>query len=367
MEGAAVSHVATPGAVGIAAFPFVPENPYQRLLYDHGSRCGLELEADAEFTAGWLVRARGRVRVAHFHWPQNHYAWWRRPHRLRRPLSWLKLSLFALRLTLARLLGYRIVWTIHEVFPHESFDRRLDRAGGRLLVRFAHALLAHDEATASKAAVELGARDVAVVPHGPYVGVYPEGRARGPVRAALGIDPDAVVFICFGHIRAYKGIDLLLAAFAEVELPGAVLIVAGPVVDEDLAAEVRQAAARDARIVAYLDYVPDETVNELFGAADVAVLPRGDGGTSGALLLSLTLGVPTVVSRRPVYEEVLDGESCGWIFEPGDRGSLRDALVRAGSDPAARTKKAAAADVVAERLSWDDIAARTAAIVTGAS
>jgi beta-1,4-mannosyltransferase len=355
------------GPVGVAAFPLVAENPYQRLLYEHASSCGLALQPEAEFTAGWLLRARGRAHVAHFHWPQNHYRWFRRPEPLRAALSWPKLGLFAARLALARLLGYRIVWTIHEVYPHESSSRRLDRAGGRLLVRFAHALLAHDAATAELAGSLLGARNVVVIPHGPYVGIYPAGRPREAVRDELGIGRDVLVFLCFGHIRAYKGIDLLLDAFADAELPGSALVVAGPVVDEALAGAVRRAAAADDRIVALLDYVPTERVAELFDASDVAVLPRGDGGTSGALLLALTLGLPVVAARCPVYEEGLDGEACGWLFEPGDRESLRETLVRAASDRAARRERAAAARARADGLSWDEIAARTAGIVSGAA
>jgi beta-1,4-mannosyltransferase len=351
-------------AVGVAAFPLVPENPYQQLLYRHAP--GLVLEPNAEFTARWLLRSRSRVRVAHFHWPQNHYAWWRGPAALRPALGWPKLGVFAARLALARLLGYRIAWTIHEVDPHEPAGWGLDRAGGRLLVRFAHVLLAHDEPTAEKAQAVLGAGAIVIVPHGSYVGVYPEGRPREEVRTELGVAPDAVLFLCFGHVRSYKGVELLLEAFARLAAPSAALLIAGPVVDEAAAEAVRRAAAADPRIVPLLGYVPSERVAELHAAADAAVLPRGDGGTSGALLLALTLGVPPVVARRPAYEELLGGGACGWAFEPGDAASLAEALAAAAGDAPGRVARAASARAAAQRLSWGELGARTAAAVTGA-
>jgi streptogramin lyase len=42
-------------------------------------------------------------------------------------------------------------------------------------------------------------------------------RVRAEVRAELGVGPETVVFLCFGHVRAYKRIDLLLDALAADE------------------------------------------------------------------------------------------------------------------------------------------------------
>jgi glycosyltransferase involved in cell wall biosynthesis len=71
-----------------------------------------------------------------------------------------------------------------------------------------------------------------------------------------------------------------------------------------------------------------------------------------------------VAPRRPAYAELLDGERAGWLFEPGDAGSLRAALERAGgADPGERRAKGAAARRRAEQLGWPEIAARTAALL----
>src|SRR5439155_15164215 len=120
---------------------------------------------------GWLWRARRDIDILHFHWRADRY------YALRRPLadgvppppaprfqgirSWLKLVAFAGRIAAARLLGYRLVWTIHEVYPPESFtrppgavSRRIDRLGGRLLSRKCDLLLAHDVSTRERARAE---------------------------------------------------------------------------------------------------------------------------------------------------------------------------------------------------------------------
>src|SRR5687767_12723783 len=56
----------------IAVFPFIDENPYQRLFYDALSAHGFSA-GDGELKLGWLVRNRRETRVLHFHWPQSWY------------------------------------------------------------------------------------------------------------------------------------------------------------------------------------------------------------------------------------------------------------------------------------------------------
>jgi glycosyltransferase involved in cell wall biosynthesis len=353
--------------VGIASFPSVlSTNPYQRLLYAELARHGFEVAPDAPFDLGWLRRSRGSVRILHFHWPQSYWRNERGPRPLRRLLAYPKLALFALRLAAARRLGYLVVWTVHQVYPHERVGGPVDRLGARILARAADLLLVHDRGTADTVAAELPdrAEKVAIVPHGPYTGVYPPGRNRETVRRELGLSDDTFAFLCFGDLRTYKGVAFALEAFEAADAPHAALVVTGGIEDGAQAGAVRAAAAADPRILDRLGFVPDEGVAELFSACDAALLSRTDGGTSGSLILALSLGLPVVAARRPAYEELLDGDAAGWLFEPGDRGSLAATLARAAStDPDVLASKRAAASAQAARLRWDEIGARTAALM----
>ena len=343
----------------IASFPPpIPQNPYQRLLYEGLALEGVTLVDSSPLRVRWLVASRGRVDVLHFHWPEIYYRHRGANTRARVVLSWIRLALFTTRLAAARLLGYRIVWTVHQVSPHESPSPGLDHAGTWMLARMSHLLVANDRVTAVAAASRLGlARMPAVVPHGSYVGVYPPGRPRDEMRRELGIEPGALVFLSLGHLRRYKGLDLLLDAFAATaeSVPDAVLVVAGLPVDGSGAAEVAAAAAADARIKPLLGFVPDEGVAELFAAADAAVLPRADGGTSGALVLALSHGVPVVASDLPVYSELVSAAGAGWLFEPGDRAALSAALEEVAAEPVEQlSQRADAARARAKALDWKD-------------
>jgi glycosyltransferase involved in cell wall biosynthesis len=338
-------------------------NPYLDLLYGALEREGVPYEPDVRLTADWLIGHRKRVRWLHVHWPQSLYEFSRGPRVLRSALSWLKLGLFAARISFARALGYKLVWTIHQVLPHDRASR-LDLAAAHLLARRADVLLAHDAQTVRRATAMVGARQIAVVPHGSYVGVYPPGEGRAAARAELGVGDERVA-LAFGELRGYKDVDVLVDAFGRVSATG-VLLVAGYPKDKGLAAALAEAAQENSRFLFRPRFVREERVSDLFAAADVAVVPRGDGGTSGSLILALSFGLPTVAADRETYRDLLANGEAGWLFQPGDPGSLAAALDAAFSSSEDELRsRAERAEAQAAALRWDESARQLAALLRG--
>lgn len=342
----------------IACLSTAPWNPYLRLLYGHLATRGFETVEDAELSLRWLWRAHSSVGFLHVHWPEGLYRYQRGPVRLRPILSRVKLVLLAVRLRAARLLGFRVVWTVHQVLPHESVDRRLDRSAARLLARAANLLVVHDRWTAEQVASELAPppKKLAVIPHGSYLGVYAQGRPRSEVRSELGLPADAFVFLCFGELRAYKEVEILLAAFSDVSNPNLRLVVAGNVKAPDVGATVRAASARDSRVVSRFGFVPESGVAEMFRACDAVVLSRGEPGTSGSLILALSMGRPVVAADVPTARELTGNGQAGWLFRPHDVSSLRAALETAGADASEASARGRRGLEIAEGLDWTEIA-----------
>ena len=350
---------------GLASFPPpLPQNPYQRLLYENTAVHGLTLVGGVHFKIHSLLRHRRRVRALHFHWPQNY---WRQESHPRGPVTWAKLGLFGIRLITARALGYRLAWTIHEVRPFATRSPWVDHVGALMLTRACQTLIANDTPTAAEAqrVFRLPPGRPRVIEHGPYTGAYKPGRSRAEVRRELNIPDDAFVALCFGNIAPYKGVETVIDAFLGIERPDAVLLIAGLVMSPDLGRAVEAAAARDRRIRTCLEFVPDDRVAELYGASDVAICPRSDGGTSGALVLALSMGVPPIAANLPVYTSLTDGERGGWLFAPGDSGSLGAALVAAASDRSGCERRGAVALALADRLSWPRVGGETTSLILG--
>lgn len=348
----------------VAMFPRRLDNPYLRLLANELGARGFDVCWGARFDLRWLWAARRHVDVVHFHWPEPYYLYGGRLRRGASLFSWITLGLFCLRLTAARALGCRVAWTAHQVYPHDGGRAFLHRVAALALARAAQVILVHDRATAETARSELGAPvegKTTIVPHGSYVGVYPPGRSREVVRSELGISRDAFVFLSFGSIRGYKRLALLLHAFEALPREDALLVLAGEPKDEASVGAITAGALRDARIRPLFGFVPEERVAEVFAASDVAVLTRGDGGTSGALILALSMGVPVVAASLPAYQELVGDEDAGWLYAEGDAASLRRCLAAAADDREAVRAKGAAARAAARRLSWQEAGDRTAA------
>ena len=352
LSGRTTAAVSRSRARGVACLPPpLRTNPYQTLLHDALRDHGYALVPGAGLKLRSLVRNLGRVGVLHLHWPESY---WRHETRA---LSWVKVALLATRLSAARLLGYRIVWTAHQVLPHETAGPRLDRMGTRVVAGAAHAIVVHDEATAASLERILGpriARKGAVVPHGTFAAAYPPGRPRAEVRSELGLGERTFLFLAFGHVRAYKDLALLLEAFQSAALEDAALVVAGRPHDASVVDDVTAAAARDPRIVPLLRFVEDEQVAELFGAADAAVIARRDGGTSGVLVLAQSFGTPVVAADTPTYSG-----AAAWVFASGEPGSLARALEAAASGSPRRV-------TAGTPVGWAEVGRRTAALYGGA-
>jgi glycosyltransferase involved in cell wall biosynthesis len=344
------------GAVRIACVPRVlGTNAYHRLLYDALSREGIDRVDGVGLRVRALPRRDRPVDVLHLHWPEAYYR--TAGGRLRRRvLGALKVALLGVRLAVARRRGYRIAWTVHQVHPHERQTPVLERVASRVVATFAHALLVHDEATLADVRRSLGLRATMkahVVPHGSYADAYPRRRSRDEVRGELGIAPEAHVFLAFGHVRAYKSLDTLLDAFARVRRPDAVLLVAGQVHDEAVRRSLERAAAADDRIRLRLGFVADEDVADLFGAADTAVVTRADGGTSGALVLARSLGLPVIATDAPAYRAVAG--SAAQYAAAGDADAFAAAMSAASRDGAGETP--------GELPSWEVVARQTAHVL----
>jgi glycosyltransferase involved in cell wall biosynthesis len=252
----------------------------------------------------------------------------------------------------ARLLprGRPLVLTAHDVLPREPRPGQL-AAQRRLFDRF-DAVVVHSAHGRRRLVDELGlpAERVHVIAHG--VLDHLVDRPSRPLPAELAAVRRPVV-LCFGLIRPYKGIDVLLEAWDpawEAEL----WIVGMPRMD---IAPLRAAASANVRFVAR--FVGDDELGAYFRRADVVVLPYREIDQSGVLFTALAFGKALVLSDVGGFAEV----AAGRLVAPGDAGRLRDALGAVLADPAERERLAAQARAAAAgRFSWASAARDTLAL-----
>lgn len=315
------------------------------------------VEALAQLGVGDARRMEPGRDVVHLQWIEYLY---------RVPKAWKRAYLtsciravrFVLLLAFLRIRGVRVVWTVHNRKAHDSWAPRLDALVAQLTGRLVSGIITHSEhaATALPAGWAPGRR--IVIAHGHFIGVYPEVTPGGPpIRERLGIAADAPMALAFGQIRAYKRYDTLVAGFARHADPDARLVIAGKPVNAEVGRLVRDAAAKDPRIVLLDRFVTDEEVTELHAAADFGVFAYDEVFTSGTLITALSLGLPALAPDAGSATEI-SGET--FVLRTFRQGHFAEALAEAFAPGAFGDREASRAEAlrVASEWRWEDAAER---------
>ena len=222
--------------------------------------------------------------------------------------------------------GVRVIGLVHNAIPHER------RPGDRTLSRFALGacdglIVLSDEVRADVTRLGVSA-PVRQTAHPPY-DVFGESVPQTDARAALRLPADAPVFLFFGFIRRYKGLHVLLTAWAEVlrTVPEARLVVAGEFyADED--ALRAQAAPFGDSVRFDADYIPDDRVGLYMSAADAVVQPYLTATQSGVAQIAFQFGRPVITTDVGGLAEVVPDGDAGLVVPPDAPDALAAALVR---------------------------------------
>ncbi len=246
------------------------------------------------------------------------------------------------------------VLTAHDVLPREP--RPGQRAAQRRLYDRFDAVIVHSEHGRARLIDELGidAARVHVIAHGAFehLAAEPPGAADRPPP----FDTDKPVVLCFGLMRPYKGIDVLLEAWRGIE--DAELWVAG-MPRMDISA-LRASAPPGVRFVGR--FIGDDELPAYFRRADLVVLPYREIDQSGVLFTALAFGKPLLLSDVGGFPEVA-ATGAARMFPAGDAAALHRELRALLGDPAALDALAARSRAAVEGpYSWRSIARRTLAL-----
>jgi glycosyltransferase involved in cell wall biosynthesis len=248
------------------------------------------------------------------------------------------------------------VMTLHNV-RRRGESRRAAAVTRRLAGRM-DALVVHTRDAARLLGERIGvdATRVEVIPHGAF-----DHLTRQPEEVPLPDELAAVegsVVLCFGTVRAYKGVDVLLQAFREVE--GAELWVVGRPLAMDMEPLHELARRVPGRVRFVTRYVTDPEIPAFFRRADVVALPYRLIDQSGVLYIALAFGKPIVLSDVGGFREVAGEHGAAVLVPPGEPAPLADALRELLSEPERRAALGArAAAAAAGAYSWDEVGRRT--------
>lgn len=237
---------------------------------------------------------------------------------------------------LTRLLAGRYAMTVHNLLPHDNHNAR-SALLSRAIYRTAAVCMVHTPRMRAALAADFGVdpERIVVAEHGidRLLPATPASRAAMRTRLKLG-DTDRLILF-FGNLSPYKGIDVLLDAFSQID-PGLSvrLLIAGRCRSSALRAALRsqiEASPRRTAIDWLEGYIAAADVAPIFHAADVLAMPYRHIDQSGVVFMALATGLRVVASDVGSLRDYL-ADGAGRVVPAGDAAALARGIEAALAD-----------------------------------
>ena len=230
---------------------------------------------------------------------------------------------------IARRAGVRTLTLLDNVIPHEA------RPGDRLLTRYMLGSIDGFVYMSEQVCRDLKRfrpeAPALFSPHPMYTN-YGAKMERTEACRLLGIDPENRYALFFGFVRDYKGLDLLLDAWAALRhrggFDGHKLIVAGEYYSgkERYMAQIERLGLGH-EVILFDHFIADSEVNRFFSATDLVVQPYRDATQSGVTQVAYFYDVPMVVTDVGGLREIVPNGEVGFVVDPSSE-AIADAVER---------------------------------------
>lgn len=348
----------------ILVFPF-DTNPYQKFLYSHISDKNCEINFLYPFSKSATVnclffypqvlayRLKG-FEIFHLHWPFFHF-----------PLNntlfrFLSLTNSICSLLFIKFLGYKLIWTVHNRIPHEKITAN-DELVTDLILNLSNKIIVHSYNNANELNIPKNyTNKISVIPLGNYKDAYPNEISQKEARSKLKIDKKNLVYIFFGKIRPYKGIDQLIEKIPVIfnKKKKITLIIAGQCTDGIILSKLRNfQITYPNNVILYNKYIPDDEVQIFFKAADLAIFPFKELTTSSSVLLALAFNIPIIA---PLVGNIKDfPANIGFFYPTNDEDGLLNAIERSMLEFSSLARKKSSTQIFNNQFTWEKTAQAT--------
>jgi glycosyltransferase involved in cell wall biosynthesis len=245
----------------------------------------------------------------------------------------------------------RVVSVLDNVLPHER--RFFDQALTRRFLQRNHGFVVMSESV-EKDLDHFRPEAARLFHRHPVYDHFGVAIDRREARRALGLAEEEKLLLFYGFIRAYKGLDVLLDAFAE--LSGSYrLMIAGEAYEPFAPYAAKISALPQSGAVEVRErYISDEETRLLFSAADVCVLPYHHATQSGIALIAYQFQLPLLATDVGGFREYVEDGITGILVPPNDKKALAGGIVRYFEQGGYARFSPALANL-RQSLSWDHL------------
>ncbi len=250
-------------------------------------------------------------------------------------IQWLptnSILLFLGFIILLKILRFKIIWTMHNILPHEIqryskfISSRLYNWSERVILASVHNL--------EPLKTNLNITDfekIRYIPLGEVSTYFPNLISFEAARQMLKIPMDKKVFLYLGTIRRYKGVRNFLLAFKELvnQREDVIGMVVGKPANNQLKGEVEEFKNElGDRLILNFNYVPNQDIQYYLKACEVCVLPYERITNSLSIFLPYAFARPVISNAAGnIIDVVKDGET-GILIQDVDPKTLVQAMNR---------------------------------------
>jgi glycosyltransferase involved in cell wall biosynthesis len=236
-----------------------------------------------------IMRLQG-YKILHIHWLFQFKLHWQ----VSKKWKYIMRQWFTLWILITRILGIKIVWTVHDPLPHEKiFDN--DLAVSELLINNCSSLIALNKISLEKLQKKNSKNKVMLIPEGPLI--MPTTISKMDYRNLLQVAPEKRLIVLAGHLQPYKGVSALLEGAFFLPNNFAIRIAgrADAQYQKELEVTLLELKSQNIDIDIAFGHMTDEEYGAYLKSADFICIPFKEINNSGSINSALCAGVPVIV------------------------------------------------------------------------
>ncbi len=214
----------------------------------------------------------------------------------------------------------RRVALLHNMIPHEP--SLLDKIFPSWFTKQADAYVAMTQSVLRDAQKIDKQNKVSIISPHPIYDHYGKKIDRTEAAKRLNLPDTGKYILFFGIIRAYKGLDLLLEAYAQSGLKeqNVRLIVAGEFYeDSQVYMDIIQKHQMENEVILHTHFIPNDEVAYYFSLADIIAQPYKTATQSGVSQIAYFYEKPMLVTNVGGLSETIPDGKVGYVVEPNSQ------------------------------------------------
>jgi glycosyltransferase involved in cell wall biosynthesis len=287
-------------------------NPFQDLLYSKFSEVGINVFSHRSIAGAIkaVETSTAAVKILHLHWlnvvlsdvPESELE--------------KQVGIFENQLARAKQTGAKIVWTVHNVLPHEGYQVEPSVAVRKIMIEAADLVHIMSPDTVERCAkyFDIPQAKVIQLEHAGYHGFYSPLATSKNLSDLWGLPRNAKVLVSMGGIKPYKGLGEFAKVFKSAADSNTHLLIAGKADTDFQQSELWKMAELSPNLHVLPEMISDSLVNPLISRADAVVIPYQASLNSGAMVLGLTFEKP-ILARSTAGSSHLLAAGAGRIYE----------------------------------------------------